>query len=272
MKYSVLMSVYIKESPVYLKESLESMVNQTIKPSEIVLVKDGPLTEALEEVIQMYVDRFPGLFNIIEFKENRGLGEALRVGVTKCSNELIARMDTDDIALPDRCEKQLKEFEKNSGLDIVGCQIIEFEGNTSNEISRRILPTEHEEIYEFAKKRCPFNHMTVMYKKDSVIKVGNYKSLPLFEDYYLWVRMFVSGCKAKNINEFLVYARTGKDMIKRRGGVSYISKIYRGRKTISKTGITNWVECHFSIFAHSMVSIVPADVRAFIYGKFLRRS
>lgn len=271
MKYSVLMSVYIKENPMWLSESLDSMINQTIAPSEIVLVKDGPLTNELNDVVERYVQKFPELFNVIEFEENKGLGEALRVGVTKCSNNIIARMDTDDIASLDRCEKQLQKFKDNNELDIVGCQIIEFEDVKENEISRRRMPIEHEEICKFSKKRNPFNHMTVMFKRDSVINAGNYKALPLFEDYYLWARMIMNGSRCENLDEFLVYARTGKDMIKRRGGIAYIGKIYRGKRAISKTGLMNFGECYYSIAAHSVVSIAPTGVRRYIYGKFLRK-
>ncbi|MGN9160317.1 glycosyltransferase family 2 protein [Clostridium sulfidigenes] len=271
MKYSVLMSVYVKENPEFLRLSLDSMVNQTLKPDEIVLIKDGPLTQELEEVLNEYINKYNDLFNIIEFETNKGLGEALRVGVISCKNELIARMDTDDIAKLDRCEKQVNEFIENSMLDIVGCQIIEFESEISNELSRRILPTSHEEIYKFAKKRCPFNHMTVMYKKNSVINAGNYQPLPLFEDYYLWTRMLISGCKAKNINECLVYARTGKEMINRRGGVGYMKKILTGKKKIFKSGFISFKEFIYSAGLHSIVCLMPPKLRGVTYSKLLRR-
>lgn len=232
MQYSVLMSVYVKEKPEYLEKSLESMAAQTVLPSEIVLIEDGPLTPELYEVIERFKQK-NSFLRTVPLKKNVGLGNALNIGVEKCKNELIARMDTDDIAKPDRCEKQLKAFEDDPELDICGTFIEEFEGDIDNIVSVRRLPCSHEEILSFAKKRNPFNHMTVMFKKDAVLKAGNYREINLFEDYYLWTRMLVNGAKAHNVGESLVYARVGSDMMKRRGGFNYWKKIVKGRKKYS---------------------------------------
>ncbi|CZR10824.1 Glycosyl transferase family 2 [Trichococcus flocculiformis] len=208
-KVSVLMSVYYKEKPEYLEACLESIIQQTYQPDEIVLVKDGPLTEELEHVLEQFVSKNPQMYKLVPLEKNVGLGKALAIGVEAASYELIARMDTDDIALPERLEKQRNYFQMNPETAIVGSDIIEFEGSIDQVVANRIVPHTHEEIYEFAKRRNPFNHMTVMYRKDSVLEVGNYQPLNGYEDYYLWVRMLEKGLKAYNFAEVLVYARGG---------------------------------------------------------------
>ncbi|CRZ34502.1 glycosyltransferase [Herbinix hemicellulosilytica] len=172
LKYSVLMSIYKKEKPEYFIQSIESMINQTLRPDEIVIVKDGELTKDLENIIEHYIYKYPGLFNIVPLKENVGLGKALDEGLKYCKNELVARMDTDDISLPERCEIQVKEFIKNPKLSIVGTMIDEFYDDPKNVISSRIVPTSNYEIHKFIKRRSPFNHPTVMFKKSDVIRCG----------------------------------------------------------------------------------------------------
>ena len=185
MKFSVLMSIYKKEEPKYFSEALESVLNQTVMPNEIVIIEDGILTKELQDVIIKYKEKYPDIIKNYPLKENKGLGLALNYGVTKCKHNLIARMDTDDIALPTRFEKQLEIFEKNPSYDIVGGNILEFAEGT-NITNTRIVPEKKEEIYKYAKKRNPMNHVTVMFKKDTILEVGNYENLPYFEDYYLW--------------------------------------------------------------------------------------
>ena len=273
MDYSVLMSVYIKEKPEYLKLSLESMANQTVLPKEIVLVEDGPLTDELYAVIEQFKqssEKNAQMLKVVPLEKNMGLGNALNIGVNECSCELIARMDTDDISKPDRCEKQLKAFEDDPQLDICGTFIEEFEGSVDNIVSERKLPCSHEELLSFSKKRNPFNHMTVMYKKSAVLKAGNYQEINLFEDYYLWARMIVNGAKMHNVGQPLVYARVGADMMKRRGGFSYWKKIVRGRKKIMDTGLMGFGMFMSVICVQFVFCIVPVSLRDKMYKKFLR--
>jgi len=164
-KFSVLMSVYFKEKPNYFKECLESILNQTIVPSEIVLVKDGKLTKELECVIGEYVSKYDNLFKIIELEENKGLGIALQIGLLNCKYDIIARMDTDDICLPDRFEKQLKILKERKDVSVVGSWIGEFEDHYKNINTLRKTPLTFDEIYSLAKKKNPLNHMTVMFRK-----------------------------------------------------------------------------------------------------------
>ena len=217
-KYSVLMSVYYKENPEYLKIAIESMLNQTVKPDEFIIVEDGPLTEELNNVIDEYCKAFKDLFTIIKLKENKGLGPALAEGVKASRNELIARMDSDDISLPTRCEKQLKIFEKNNELAVVGTNMTEFIDDEENIISKRIVPQYHNEIVKYMKKRCPLNHVTVMFKKSIILGVGNYIEWHYNEDYYLWLRLYLQNAIFHNIQEDLVNVRVGIEMYKRRGG------------------------------------------------------
>lgn len=269
-KISVLMSLYYKETPEYLRECLESLINQTVKADEWVIVKDGPLTDELEEVLQEYDSCYPSLIKYIEFEKNQGLGLALRAGVPACSNELIARMDTDDICIPTRFETQLKEFMNNTKLDICGSHIKEFEGDIYNILSERKVPLSNEDIICYQKRRSSFNHMTVMFKKSSVIRSGNYEHAPLMEDDMLWTRMILAGCIGKNINEYLVFARTGLDMIERRGGWSYFKKYKASRKKVYQLGLASYWDYLYTLIIQSIVAMLPMRIRLKIYITLLR--
>ena len=220
LKFSVAMSVYKNDDPEYFKDSLNSILNQTFEPDEIVLVIDGPIPGELRQTIQFYVAKNKCI-KPIWFETNKGLGEALRIAVENCQNNLIARMDSDDISVPERFEKQIKLFEKNPNLSVVGSNICEFIGSIENVIGIREVPQENDQIKDFLRKRCPFNHVTVMFKKDEVLKVGNYQDWFWNEDYYLWIRMYINGAVFQNLEESLVYVRVGEEMYQRRGGWSY---------------------------------------------------
>ena len=221
MDFSVAISVYKNDNPIDFKKALDSItVEQTVKPTEVVLVVDGPIGEKLNEVILQF-ENSEFNFKVIRLEQNGGLGNALRLAVENASYELIARMDSDDISLPDRFEQQLKFFENDEELDIVGGDISEFVGEESNVVAYRKVPTTNDEIRLYMKKRCAFNHVSVMYKKSAVLKCGGYLDLFWNEDYYLWIRMFEQGVKSANTGTVLVNVRTGEDMYKRRGGKKY---------------------------------------------------
>ena len=271
MKFTVLMSVYYKEKPEYLQLALESVINQTVKPNEIVLVEDGKLTNELQAVITEYLQKYPAIFKTYALKQNQGLGKALNFGMQKCSYELIARMDTDDIAEPNRFELQIKEFEQNKELMLCGGQIAEFADNPAEITGYRKVPLKHNEILNFAKKRNPFNHITVMFKKQAVQNVGGYMDMPYFEDYWLWVRMLKAGYKAKNVDKVLVKVRAGQDMIARRGGLNYAKCIIRFERALHKIGIINIAEMIGYITLRCIVSIMPEGLRLWIYRWKLRK-
>ena len=271
LKFSVLMSVYYKESASNLRQCLDSLLCQTKKSNEIVIVKDGPLTEELEVVLNEYLEKDRSLYKIVSLEQNMGLGFALKEGILHCSNEIIARMDTDDIAREDRFEKQLAEFEKDPSLDICGSHIIEFEENIENEVARRKVPIEDFEIKKYQRRRDAFNHMTVMYKKSAVIKAGNYQSCLLMEDTLLWVNMFMSGARSKNIDDFLVYARVGKEMFARRGGWDYFKKYKEGRKRVRETGFIGFWDYHWTLFVQFVIALMPNKLRGWVFKKILHR-
>lgn len=268
--FSVLMSVYFKEKPEYLSKSLDSVFEQTVKPTEVVLVEDGKLTEELDEVIALYEKKYKDILKVVKYEKNRGLGIALHDGLLECSNEIVFRMDTDDICLPTRFEKQLKVFNEQN-VDIVGSNITEFDETMENKTSERIVPETDEEIKKMAKKRNPMNHMTVAYKKSSVIAAGNYQDMMYFEDYYLWARMINNGCKFYNVQETLVNVRGGNDMIKRRGGKKYIKPIINFEKALLKLKIINRFQYMKNVTQRVGVSLIPNSIRFMLYKKALRK-
>lgn len=267
---SVLMSVYQKEKPEYFAAAIKSILNQSLLPQEIVLVLDGPITNELHTIIEENLDNRKVSIKVVPLKTNQGLGIALAKGVIACQNELIARMDTDDIMRRDRLEKQYQCFSKNENLAIVGSNIDEFTGDPSNVIGKRVVPATNEDIRQFSKRRNPFNHMTVMFKKSDVVAVGNYQPLNGFEDYYLWVRLLKAGYQGMNINESLVYARGGNEMYARRGGMKYFISGLNARKVIYHKGLGNFNDYFVSISAHIVTSILPNRLRGFVYKKLLR--
>ena len=204
--------------------------------------------------------------------ENRGLGLALADGINACTYELIARMDTDDISRSDRFEKQLKMFQNDPQLDICGSHIVEFEGRPDNVLSERRVPLEHSQIAKYQKQRSAFNHMTVMYKKSMVLKAGNYEHCALMEDDVLWIKMLMAGAKCANIDDYLVYARTGYAMIDRRGGWNYFKKYRAGRKKIFDTGYISKLEYYRTIGIQFIIALLPKKMRMFIFIKLLRKN
>lgn len=271
MNYSVLMSVYFKEKPEYLQLSIDSMLKQTLRSNDIVIVKDGPLTQELDNLIDDYMKKYPNIFNIVESKKNLGLGMALNLGLKNCKNELVARMDSDDISLKNRCQKQIEVFKNNKELVIVGTGIDEFYDNPNEIISSRIVPTAHNEIYQFAKRRSAFNHPTVMYKKSKVLEVGGYKDLKRNQDVDLFGRMLLNGYKSENLKESLLLFRSNKDLVKRRKSwentKSYISVV----RNLYKIGYSSFGDFLVVMLAQTGMFLCPAIAQNWLYKKFLRK-
>ncbi len=263
------MSVYEREKPDYMRQSFDSIFGQTMLPSEVILVEDGKLSPELYEEIQFLKEKHPEIISVI-LEKNQGLGNAMRVGLEHCHYDIVARMDTDDICLPERFEKQVKFLQQHPKIDVVGTWIKEFEGSTNNIIGIRNLPEKSHDIYEFAKRRNPMNHPTVMFRKKAVIDAGSYQTFPLFEDYFLWVRMLVKGYKFYNIQEPLLLFRRSPQMIKRRGGWEYamneihLQKLFRDIKFIST------YEMIKNIIIRYGIRILPNSFRSWIYSHFLR--
>lgn len=270
MKFSVLLSIYYKENPTFLKRSLDSVLSQNRLPDEVVLVKDGTLSAALDEMINLYVNQYIGLFKVVVLLENQGLGKALNEGLKFCSYDIIARMDTDDVAKLHRFEKQIAIFDEYPDIDIVSSWIDEFEGDISKVSSIRKLPELHDDIYKFAKKRCPINHPVSMFRKSAVLAAGGYKHFPLFEDYYLWVRMLMNGSKFYNIQESLLYFRFSPEVFQRRGGLKYAINELKLQKEFVKIGFISYHEMCLNVMIRFVSRLIPNKLRAFIYMKLLR--
>ena len=275
--YSVLMSVYGKENSVWFKKAAESMLKQTAPPDEFVRICDGPWTAELETAVEELDRSYPGMFQILRLKENVGLGEALRQGILLCRNELVARMDSDDIACPDRCRQQLELFQKIPELAFSSGTIAEFfderdlESSETAALRLRMLPQSHEEIVSYAKKRNPMNHMAVMLKKSAVLQAGNYQSAEGLEDYDLWSRMLQLGFRAGNLKETLVWARIGNGMEQRRGGVKYAGRMARFQTLLLKRGFLSLPQYIVNCCIRIPVSLLPGRIRAAVYGVCLRR-
>lgn len=267
--YSVLMAVYKKEDPVFFRQSIESMLDQTLPFSDFVLVCDGPLTRELNSVIQWAQEKLGERLQCIRLKENRGLGNALRAGVPRCRCSVIARMDSDDISRPDRCEKQFRILEKD-GYSIVSGTLQEFTEIPGDLQRFRVLPRTPAEIRDYAKKRNPFNHPCVMYRKEEVLKAGNYQDFPGFEDYCLWVRMLINGAEGYNIQEPVLDMRTGNGMYSRRGGLSYLRWLLRFQRFLLDKKFITKGRYIKNCVVRTMVSIVPGGLREIFYELFLR--
>ncbi|MBM3249735.1 MAG: glycosyltransferase [Candidatus Omnitrophica bacterium] len=269
--FSVLITVYDKENPEYFKEALESIINQTLMPSQVVVVKDGPLTKELDEVLGYFMKAHPDLFTALVFDKQIGRGEALRRGVERCKFGIIAIMDSDDISCSDRFKKEADFLENNSEIDIVGSFAFEFMDKESNIWGRRNLPTEHEDIVRFAKKRMPVNHVTIMFKRDVILRAGNYENLFGFEDYYLMVRAIKSGSRLANIPEYLAKVRISDDMFRRRGGFRYLLNEIEAQKKFLAIGFLSYPEFLSNIFMKSIVRLMPNFARKHFYKAFLRK-
>lgn len=270
MKYSVLMTVYKNDNPAYFHKSLMSMLTQTYMPDEVVLVKDGPITKELEAVIDNINIDFPNMLQVLSLEKNVGLGLALNEGIKVCRNELIARMDADDISMKNRCELQLNEFKKDPTLDIVGSAVDEFIGNERNILCKRSVPLTHEEICRFARQRDPFNHPTVMYRKKSIIAVGGYSDLRKNQDTDLWIKMIMNNAKTKNISSSLVLFRFDDKTYERRKNWMNTKLLISIRFRAYKKGFGSIFDLMKVCLTQIAIFLLPIDFQKWIYKSFLR--
>lgn len=269
--YSVLMSVYYKENPAYLRQSMLSIYNQTIPTNNFVVVCDGPLTDELNKVLFEMKKKFGPRLCIHRLPQNGGLGNALKIGIKKCTNEFIARMDSDDISRPDRCEKEIKMLITHPEISVLGGFIEEFIEDTNHVCSIRMVPEKQDAILQFAKKRNPFNHVSVMYRKSAIESVGSYESFFLLEDYYLWIRMLNNGYQGYNLQEPLVWVRVGKDMYKRRGGWKYFLSQRKLLCYMHQSGFITYSQYLMGTFIRLGVAMAPNNFRSFVFNHILRK-
>lgn len=269
MKYSGLMSVYKKENPVLFKDSLTSILNQTQQPAQMVIVKDGDLTEKLLEVIREMQFKFEknGIyFKVISNEKNLGLGLSLRKGVQNCDYDWIARFDSDDVSVNYRMQDSINFIHANPSVKLVGGYVAEVEKSHKDLMSIRKVPNSYSQIKKMMFKRNPFNHMTVFFERDTILDAGNYMDVPYFEDYYLWLRVLKKGANARNINKVLVKANVDNNFLNKRGGIQYLKKEYNFQKIIYKEGYTKSSTFALNLLTRGLVRMLPKKVLKRVYS------
>ena len=271
--FSVCTSVYKNDNPVFVKVALDSMLEQqSVKPTEIVLVQDGPVSRELSELLENYEERFPTIMHIICLEKNSGLGNALRIGVENAKYDIIARMDSDDICMNDRFEMQLAYLKSHPECDIVGGQMTEFISSPENIVGKREVPLDNDSIYAYMKSRCALNHVTVMFRKEAVLKAGNYQDWFWNEDYYHWVRMMMNHCVFANIPDVVVNVRSGADQYARRGGKKYFDSEIGIKKLMLKNGLISRKDYIVNYIQRFIIQLVlPNKVRGWVYRTFARK-
>lgn len=267
--FSVLMSVYYKEKPKHLDLALNSIEVQTIFPYEIVLVEDGPLTFELNKVVKKYKKLWGGKLKVVKLSKNEGLGPALREGTKYITTEWIARMDTDDISVPNRFQLQMNEIITHSNYAVIGGQVDEFMHDPQNVVGNRRVPLKQDEIYNFARYRNPFNHPTVMINKKKLIEVGGYKPSDRLEDYNLWIQFIKNHERVENLNEVLVHMRVNENLYKRRGGFKYLKNYLHMKNMWRKQGIGNYRTMICSDISMIANTFMPVKIRKGVYQFFL---
>ena len=264
------MSVYKNDRPEWFEIAIMSMLNQTIKPDEVILVIDGEISNELESKIKDIASQHSEI-KVHKNEKNLGLGLTMQIGLSLCRNGIVARMDSDDYSKPDRIEKELSFLIENN-LDMVGCQVEEFIDTIDNVVSKKNVPIGYENIFKYAKQRNPFCHPAVLFKKSKVIESGDYQDMKLCEDYYLWVRMLQHKCKVDNIDESLVSMRVSKDLYARRGGYKYYKsqkKLFKYMKKTKFIGFFTYMKILVTRFVVQV--LMPNSLRQKFYEKKLRK-
>lgn len=269
-EYSVLMSVYHKDRAEWFDEAVESMVNQTLPPHEIVLVEDGPLTNELYAAVKGSLTRHAGLIRVLSLERNQGLAAAMRYGIQECRCEWIARMDADDLSEPARCEEELR-MALAEGADIVGCDCEEFFETIDNPAAKRLFPATHDELVRFSRRRTPFCHPAVMMKRSAVLQVGNYKDVYLHEDYDLFVRILAAGYRGCSVQKILYHVRIGREFYGRRGGARYVGALLRYNVRLLRSGWMRPSDFVMRSCGNILVGLAPVGVRSWCYRRLLRK-
>ena len=270
--YSVLMPVYIKDKAEYVKLAIDSMLEQTYKPEQYVVVQDGPIPDDIQELLGKYDNANPGLFTIVALEKNSGLPTALNEGLKYCRNELVARMDADDISLPTRCEKEIAMFESEEKLVICGCSIDEFYNSPENIRTSRIVPSEYEDIMKFLRRRTPFNHPTVMYKKSKVLENGGYSAeIKRKQDYDLFSRMLMNGCYARNVDESLLLFRANEENYARRKSTATLKNAFRVYWRHFKRKGCNIIDFIVMCGGEIVFFVAPQSVMKWLSDRLLRK-
>jgi glycosyltransferase involved in cell wall biosynthesis len=270
---SVLMSVYKNDNLIFFREAVLSMLEQTVQPEQFVLVCDGPLSDDYFKEIDWASNRFNEVgvdFKLVKLEMNIGLGLALYEGFKHCTEEFILRMDSDDISRLERIEITKKYISKNPNIDVFGTNIEEFDKCIGDLNRFREVPLSRTDIVKYGKKRNPMNHVTVCMRKKAIFNVGGYESVLFHEDYYLWVKIIMSGFNIININHCLVDVRVGNDLIGRRSGLTYLNyEIIFATKCL-ETGFFNYLELFKYLIPRIILRLLPKFCLNIIY-KGLRK-
>ena len=269
--YSVLMSVYKKDNPSFLTAAIESMLNQSVLCEQFIVVGDGPLPENLQKVIEEFASKQQELFTVVKLSENMGLGRALDKGLEVCRNNLVARMDADDISLPSRCEKLLDLFDKNPKLGLAGTNIDEFYDNPQNIVSSRKVPCDYESIRKFMRRRSSFNHPSVMFKKSEVVRCGGYGEMKYKQDFDLFARMLNMDCYALNLDESLLLFRSNKDNYKRRRSWEYCKSYIDVALVNYKRGYCSIIDLAYIIVGQLTLHFAPMWLMKKLSDSLLRK-
>ena len=268
---SVVVCVYEKDNAEHFKLAIESLYNQTLLPNEVVVSGDGKLSDELYKTIEALKKKYRKL-KYYELKENEGIGAASNFGISKCKSELVAKMDSDDISVPDRIEKQVKAFKNDPELVMLGGQIDEFANNDPEQVvSRREVPTDPDEIVEFARRRSPLNNPTIMFRKKAVEAVGGYPEMSRAEDYYLFVKLIAKHQKLANLPDVLVKYRLDSDNIKRRKSWTNTKEMIQARREAYKLGVARWSDYMYMKCAFIALFIMPSSWAEKLYQKRLRK-
>jgi len=275
VNFSVSICVYKDDNFIYFREALQSVVKQSLAPSQVVLVIDGQIGSNLQNVINEFTLTTKQLcidFDVIYLEQNVGHGEARKISIEKAKFELVALMDADDISRYKRFEKQVSMFMKNKRVSIVGGQILEVSHDTKKPIGKREVPLSNEDIKEYLKKRCPFNQVTVMFKKTDVLKAGSYIDFYHNEDYYLWVRMYIEGFEFCNLEDVLVDVRVDETFYNRRGGFKYFLSEFKIQRIMYKNGIISFFRFLFNSSIRFVLQVVLTDyLRGLLFKKLARK-
>lgn len=271
--FSVVMSVYKNDKPEYFDKALESVtMRQTLRPTELVLVVDGPVPDSINDIISKYQNDLGEILRVLRCERNAGLGEARRLAVSSASYDLIFVMDSDDISVSDRFEKQMAYLSKHPECDVLGGQITEFINSESNIVGKREVPCTNSEILIWLKGRCPFNHMSVAMSRSHVLAVGNYMDWHFNEDYYLWIRMALAGCKFANLSDVLVNVRVGADMYRRRGGWKYFKSEVKLQHYMLTHKLINLPRYLFNVTGRFVIQVILTNsLRGFVFQKLFRK-
>lgn len=270
--FSVLISIYFKEQPQHFHDCMESIWDhQTLKPSEIIMVEDGPLTLALDEAISHWQEKIGTALKITKLAENVGTGKAKNIGLQQCSHEIVCIVDTDDISVSDRFEKQIKILSEDPELVILGGQITEFVEDIYSSSGMRNVPLTNSDLRNYAKRRSPFNNMTIAYRKTKILEVGGYQHHLWMEDYNLFLRVIAKGYKIQNLEDVLVYARIDNGMHARRKGLEYIKSEKQLLKLKKDLKLQNPLHANMLFLVRSAFRLLPSSLLGKFYNTFLRK-